>query len=336
MVAPGSNSSYAWDHGASSGPALGRVDFESDRIYLWRKKYDDFDQTKDYAIRTRTRNIEGVFSVGQLVTGQTSGATGIIQSISGSTLFYERSGGSINDSAPLDFIYREIMKTDTGSAENSEGNDTYPTGTFRTFNNKTLRFWGADGNNCHTNGGYPDTSRFKVTPELTQGTFWYRHPDLEQAPRVWNNEQLVYESSDVGIQNGRWWFAINNVFTYSDLIISRDSVRPSRYSKIFQSQVSNGAQPGSYVYYDSLYIDDSWHRVLVSPQPTWDTAGDVEVQIPVQWTDDHVEFVARVGSLESSEQLYLYVVNSDGQVNTNGFPLVCAECPTSPDSVGVE
>src|SRR5690606_35780429 len=91
--------------------------------------------------------------VGQIVRGATSGATGIIESVSlnsdktSGSIFYKNVEGSINDDPSTDFVYGEKLISDTAAAQNSEGTDIYPTGTFRTFNYKIIRFWAEQTNN---------------------------------------------------------------------------------------------------------------------------------------------------------------------------------------------
>lgn len=74
-----------------------------------------------------------------------------------------------------------------------------------------------------------------------------------------------------------------------------------------------------YVYWNSLYADDSRHRVFVSDEPTFNTsvygvnpAYNREVCIPTAWTDQSVTVVLRQGSHASLSGKYLYVVNGNG------------------------
>ena len=237
-VAPGSTYSYRFNH-ENGGAALGRIDFDSTRVYMWRKKYNAFDIVKD---------------------------------------------------------------------QGSKG-----------FNFKTFRFWPpGDGsrNNawCGAQGsaGYS----FRCAVDYTNGTIW--DTGASQQPYSWKNEQVVYEASDLNQYNGRVWFAIDNVFGFSDLVCTRNSEFPGYYDELFQSQVSNGTAGNTWVYYDSIYVDDSWHRVLLSSASNWTDARDVEIQIPVSWDDDKIEISARLGSLDPNKPVYLYVVDSENRVNENG------------------
>jgi hypothetical protein len=82
----------------------------------------------------------------------------------------------------------------------------------------------------------------------------------------------------------------------------------------------------AYVYYDSLYVDDSWCRVVISDETTYAATayGPAatpylrEIQIPTAWADGAVSFVLRQGSHASLSNKCLYVVTSDGTATKAG------------------
>ena len=114
---------------------------------MHRKTYEDFDVTKDEAIRTRVTLISGVVQVGDVVTGQTSGATGTVVTVIEKLpklsymthiLQYDNTSGTINDQSDNDFVSGEEMVSSSGAVMTNSENK----GIFRTFNFKTIRFWG--------------------------------------------------------------------------------------------------------------------------------------------------------------------------------------------------
>jgi hypothetical protein len=324
IVAPGSTQAYRYDHGASSGAALGRVYFESDRLYMWRKKYDDFDITLDYGVQAKTRDRSGSFEPGQMITGQSSGTTGVIQRITDGSFYLDNTQGSVANGA--DFSLDEKITSATGTA--------YIRGMRRSFNYKTWRLWSSGQNNAVANAHH-STTKFDVAAVYTE-SFNVDSDLVRQVPRVWNIEEMVYETSDVGVRNGTLIFGINNNFTENTPVKTRNSEYPNRYESIVMSQVSNGAQLGSWVYYDSVYLDVTWHRVLLSSSPRWEDAKDIEIQIPVAWNDSEISIEVRFGSLSGADDYFLYVVDAEGQVNAEGYPVSCALCPKPPASVTVQ
>ena len=75
------------------------------------------------------------------------------------------------------------------------------------------------------------------------------------------------------------------------------------------------------MYYDSLYLDDTWHHVLLYPEATWSSRTNCEIQIPTAWNDGEIILSARAGSLSNGSQAYLYVINANHAVNETGYPV---------------
>jgi len=86
------------------------------------------------------------------------------------------------------------------------------------------------------------------------------------------------------------------------------------------------------MYYDAVYLDDTWHRVVISEGSTWATRGNVEVQIPAQWNDGKIVVSANLGGLNPASPLFLYVVDANGVANENGYPLSSESIPSEQPS----
>jgi hypothetical protein len=82
-------------------------------------------------------------------------------------------------------------------------------------------------------------------------------------------------------------------------------------------------QSGDQIWYDSIYIDSTWQRVMICDASTWAARTHCEIQIPTAWSDNGASASATVavhqGSFTSGTHAYLYVVNSTNTANTNGF-----------------
>lgn len=335
IVAPGSQQSFGNDHGTTTGISLSRVNFESDQLYLYRKTYEDFDITQDEAIRTRVTLISGTLNIGDIVTGQTSGATGTIIDIEEAhpditymthIIRYDNTNGTINNQPPTDFISDEVMTSNSNATMTNSENS----GINRTFNFKTIRMRvnriGSyyPPNNMHVNAQGYGNAKFRITPEGTQGTTWpndFTIQILYQLPREWKVEELQYETSSVDVVDGTFNFYQKGILGTDNHFRNRTTEHPNRYNSIVQSQVSHNAQPGSVMYYDSLYVDDTWHRVVICPESTWEERGNCEIQIPTSWNDNQVTVQLNLGGLYSNDSVYLYVVDDDGIANINGWQL---------------
>ncbi len=354
IVAPGSQQSFGTDHGTSSGIALSRVNFDSNQLYLYRKTYEDFDITTDEALRTRVNLVSGTLNVGDVITGQTSGATGTIvrvieahPNISYMThiLQYNNTDGTISAQPSVDFIKDEQLTSSSGATL------TAIEKLLRTFNFKTIRMWSKrydniyPKNNMHLNAQGAENFKFRITPEYTDGTTWsgeFTNQILQQLPREWKVEELQYQTSGISVKDGIFNFYQKGILGTDNKFTNRKpdgidsngkTVSSSRpYNSIVQSQVSHNAQPGSVMYYDQLYIDDTWHRVVISEGSTWAARGNVEVQIPSIWNNGEIVVSTNLGGLSSSEaQLYLYVVDANGVANENGYPLSSEPTMNTPE-----
>ncbi len=336
IIAPGSHQSVVWDLGKSESAGLAHVNFNSDSLFVYRKSYENFDIRKNFAIRTRVVLKSGTLNPGDTITGATSGATGVIDyihpDISGGnwthSLFYKRTSGTVNATAPVDFIAGETMTSSTGATMTDDESQ----GILRTFNFKTFRIWyklGNDNDIVFSAQGTDNDPTFKITPERTDATLWGRkmlHP-LSQLAKQWKVEEIQYKASSINAINGTFNVYQNGVLGSAKKFKMRTTAYPNRYAMIFQDQVSNGAEPGSVVYYDELYIDDTWHRVIICQGKTWATCGhSSEIQIPTSWNDTQIKVHLNLGGLNPKSLLFLYVFDKNGVPNSNGFPL-CTKCP---------
>ncbi len=70
---------------------------------------------------------------------------------------------------------------------------------------------------------------------------------------------------------------------------------------------------------DDVYIDSSWARIEIGDKPDFDSCTHREVQVPISWSDSSVEFSVNQGSFQNGDSVYLFVVDSDGNVS-DGLP----------------
>jgi hypothetical protein len=81
---------------------------------------------------------------------------------------------------------------------------------------------------------------------------------------------------------------------------------------------------------DELYVSTSRARVVVSESATWDVARRTgKPQLIKSWSSDEISFELQPQTGQQAENLYLYVIDSSGEANHQGFPL-CLQCPNPP------
>lgn len=106
-------------------------------------------------------------------------------------------------------------------------------------------------------------------------------------------------------------------------------------------------------YFTDLYVDTSWSRVMLCNQSTWSathvTAQNqylpleskrCEIQPTTQWTQgsqggnpDTIRFTLNQGGFTAGQTAYLYVVDSNGVANTQGYPILISGSASSSDTV---
>lgn len=87
--------------------------------------------------------------------------------------------------------------------------------------------------------------------------------------------------------------------------------------------VAHDAGGDYYIYNDDVYLDNTRARVELCPNPAWSSRGQCETQIPTAWNPNGSSITVNVnqGQFSGNTSAYLYVVNSDGTVNTTGYPV---------------
>lgn len=84
-----------------------------------------------------------------------------------------------------------------------------------------------------------------------------------------------------------------------------------------------------------IYVSTSRARVELSTSNTWDPSSKREVLNPIEWSNEKLTVDLNYFAHKPSEALYLYVIDHNGNVNTEGFPL-CEKCPGRPEGVRVD
>lgn len=80
------------------------------------------------------------------------------------------------------------------------------------------------------------------------------------------------------------------------------------------------------LYFGEIYFDNSPMRIMISNSKTYsDSGAELEIQFPLVWKEDFLQFEFRRGGLNTSGDLYMYIFDADSRPNENGIPL-CIDC----------
>lgn len=210
------------------------------------------------------------------------------------------------------------------------------------FNLKTNRLWANTKNNIYIGyQGKEGNGSGRIYPEYTAdgGAVW-TGSRLPQVANKWLQEEIIYETGDIGIKNGRFDLIRNGTSAHDQLFRMRTSSYPEAYDQLVFDQITDQtpADKYLYIYFDNIYIDDSFHRVYVSDAPVYSDAKLRLIQIPTEWNDTSITVIFNPGSYSPSN-LYLYVVDGNGNANAYGVEICQDDCPSPPsppDSVDLQ
>jgi hypothetical protein len=89
----------------------------------------------------------------------------------------------------------------------------------------------------------------------------------------------------------------------------------------------------NYWYMDNAYIDTTWSRVEIGDNITYNNCTHREIQIPVGWNNNEISVSMNLGSFNSAEETYLFVVSSTGAVS-QGYALGSGDHAPILDPIG--
>lgn len=116
---------------------------------------------------------------------------------------------------------------------------------------------------------------------------------------------------------------------------SPDAIYKGKYSPTLALLGTNAKQlklQQSWI--SEIYIDNSLQRIAIGNAGNYSDVTHHEIQRPVRWSDTDIEIAVNLGSLSFDEDLYVYVFDSNGVVNSKGFPLCTGDaCPIPPSRI---
>lgn len=103
--------------------------------------------------------------------------------------------------------------------------------------------------------------------------------------------------------------------------VNNGPIHPTRL--IADNYIAEQALPpeGSKVYMDDIYIDDTYARVMIGNASTLARSTVREIQIPSTWSDVSITVMLNQGGFIEFDRVYLYVIDANGDVNREGYPL---------------
>lgn len=184
--------------------------------------------------------------------------------------------------------------------------------------NKFIRIWD-DPNGKHTRISWTsmhlDASNAEISWPETRGNagewnkfeIWVSGDD--KTIKAWVNNTLIHDINDFAKKDFDKGL---NVY-----LLGWDPSESSKYPD-FKFNMSD------------IYISSTVARVEISNKPNWSDTSAIKETQPIQlWTDKEIQFRFNSGSFDDLAGKYLYIVDSNGDVNSTGH-LICTKCPAPP------
>ncbi len=145
--------------------------------------------------------------------------------------------------------------------------------------------------------------------------------DNDLRTNSWN--RFEYYIEDLGAVGSYYYWvdgALKNSKTNTPFYSSGSPAHwPNLYIDSYYATDTNNA--GADIWHDDIYIDITQARVEIGNAPTWTASTHREIQIPSAWSDTSITITLNKGSFSNFNNAYLYVIDANGNVNTNGYLL---------------
>ena len=143
----------------------------------------------------------------------------------------------------------------------------------------------------------------------------------------WNRLEVYYKFSDpAGAANGalQTWVNLGQNANYTSVVTrGADSVSSTRVIDNFLLPFMADRLQNVHLrlYVDDVYVDTTQARVEIGNASTWEACSQREIQIPSAWSTTAITVTINRGTFSPGSQVYLYVIDADGNHNSEGYPL---------------
>jgi hypothetical protein len=100
------------------------------------------------------------------------------------------------------------------------------------------------------------------------------------------------------------------------------------------SDYRGGVSNSNYRYFDDMYVDTTFSRVMLGNRDSYSAWTILEPQIPSAWSDSSITVTVNQGALPSGEKAYLYAFDANNNANPTGYSVEfatgAAESPSPP------
>lgn len=186
-------------------------------------------------------------------------------------------------------------------------------------NYKFYRFWPPNGTLHPDYVAVFANSKPRVTKFASEGAGSAGTVSGFIAPaNAWYTEELQVHQGGIDTQDSTTKFWMNSVLKLSYSHISRTSKNPAQWSRLSIENFWTLRPPpsGAYMYFDDIYVDTTWSRVMIGNASTFDACTVREPLIPTAWSNTTITAYFNQGSFSNGQSVYVFVVDSDGNASS--------------------
>jgi hypothetical protein len=183
-------------------------------------------------------------------------------------------------------------------------------------------YCGAVGATSHLSQDGVDTGNFHFWLDVGVAYF----------SRKWTHVQGYFKQSSANADDGTAMLWLDGTLKVNQVNNFRTRTSSTTWSTIWlghflahESDTQCGTYGDAYTYWDDVYMDTTQARVEIGNASTYATSLHREIQIPSTWSSSSINVKLNKGSFSSFDNLYLYVTDTSGRVNSSGFQ-ICATC----------
>lgn len=168
--------------------------------------------------------------------------------------------------------------------------------------------------------------------------------DFRPPNNQWCVEEFLVKASDKGVQNGQWLLYYNGVEKFNQAIMMRTAqgtASDGDMTLMFPIHDSFAGDlswwnTNNMIWYDDVYVDRTWQRVMICAGSTWANRGQCEIQIPTVWSCSGspetctINAVVNKGSFVNGNIVYLFVVDANNNASQScpitigkSGPIIC-------------
>jgi len=144
---------------------------------------------------------------------------------------------------------------------------------------------------------------------------------------AWYHWQIELLNNDIGSANGEYRVWRNGSLLAEAYNLEIRLPGDNHFNCFWLGRYlgNHGGTLSNTLFYDEVYLDDSWARVEIGNEATWSACTHRETQIPSAWSDGSVTITVNQGTFTDGAGAYLYVTDSAGVVNAAGYPVTIGQ-----------